>query len=132
MAVISGCVTHVPRPDQIEATPPERVHAFQDHVPGGGEVVITRDAGFAGGGCYAAIFIDGEQVAEMGTSERAIFHLPAGEYIFGVWNTGKGLCGYRAGEDRRETSVRIDSGESKKFRIIINPNSGVSLEPTTL
>ena len=129
---LTGCVTHVPRPDQITATPPDRLHAFQTQIIDGGEVIITRDAGFSGSGCYAAVFVDGKQVAEMNPSERATFHLPAGESILGVWNTGKALCGYREGKDRREISVLLRPGETKRFRIIINPNAGVSLEPTTL
>lgn len=131
-AGLAGCVTHVPRPDQIAPTPQERLHAFQEPIENGGEVVVTRDAGFSGSGCYAAVFVNGKQVAEMNPSERAAFHLPSGESILGVWNTGKALCGYREGKDRREISVVLHPGETKHYRIIVNPNAGISLEPTTL
>lgn len=130
--VLVGCVTHVPRPDQVQPVPVERLHAWQGNNADTGVVVVTRDAGFSGSGCYTAFFVDGKQVAELDVSERATFHLPAGEHVLGVWSTGKALCGYREGRDRRELSAMIRSDETKRYRIIVNPNAGISLEPTTL
>lgn len=130
--VLAGCATHVPRPDQVHQVPPDRLHAFQTPVADGGTVVVTRDAGVVGSGCYIAVFVDGKQAAELSPGERASFQLPAGEFILGAWNTGKALCSYRAGKDRREVSVHLQPGESKRYRIITSLDAGMLLEPTTL
>jgi hypothetical protein len=96
-------------------------------------IVVTRDIGYVGSGCYAAVFIDGEVAAKLGTGERAHFYVPSGDHVLGTWNTGSGLCGYREGKDRKEVSVSLKPGDTRKFRITINPNAGtVELNPTTL
>jgi len=129
---LAGCVTKPPRPDQLRTPTPDRLLAYQDPSDGDATVVVTRDVGFQGSGCYGAVFVDGKVVAKLATGERTTLHIPAGDHVLGTWNTGSGLCGYREGKDRREITVALKQGETRRFRIIINPNSGVSLEPTTL
>ncbi|NII53553.1 hypothetical protein [Luteibacter sp. SG786] len=129
---IAGCVTKPPRPDQLRQPPADRLLAFQSPTDGDATIVVTRDVGMSGSGCYGAIFIDGKVAAKVATGERATFHVPAGEHIVGTWNTGSGLCGYREGKDRREVSTILKPGDEKRFRITINPNSGVEITPTTL
>lgn len=129
---LAGCVTKPPRADQLRTPSSDRLLAFQNQAAGDGQIVVTRDVGMSGSACYGAIFIDGAVVAKLGTGERATFYVPSGEHIVGTWNTGSGLCGYREGKDRRETSTIVKAGESKRFRITINPNSGVEITPTTI
>jgi hypothetical protein len=129
---MAGCVTKPPRPDQVRTPAPDRLMGFQSPSDGDATIVVTRDVGMSGSGCYGAVFMDGAVVAKLGTGERAVFHVPSGEHIVGTWNTGSGLCGYREGKDRREASVRVQPGETKRFRITINPGSGVEIAPTTL
>jgi hypothetical protein len=110
----------------------DRLLAFQSPADGDATLVVTRDVGFAGSGCFGAVFLDGKVIAKLGTGERAVFHVPAGDHVVGTWNTGSGACGYREGQDRREAAASIHPGETKRFRITINPNSGVEITPTTL
>lgn len=128
---LSGCATHVPRPDQISQVPASRIHGYQTHNSGDAEIIVTRDAGALGSACRSAFFIDGNQAAEIGPSERAHFYVPAGQYVLGVWNTGKALCHYRAGKDRRETGQTFKPNEVKRFRITLDPGAGETLTPTT-
>lgn len=132
LVALSGCVTKPPRPDQLRQPTADRLLAFQSPADGDATIVVTRDVGMSGSGCYGAIFLDGEVVAKVAAGERATFHVPAGEHIVGTWNTGSGLCGYREGEDRREVSTIVRPGEERRFRITINPSSGVEIAPTTL
>lgn len=132
LVALAGCVTKPPRADKIVAVPSDRLLAFQTPISGGAEVVVTRDVGFAGGGCYAAFFVDGQVAAKLATGERASFAIPAGDHVLGTWNTGSGLCGFREGKDRKEVSATLKAGETRKYRITINPNSGVELNATTL
>jgi len=129
---LAGCVTKPPRPDQLRTPTPDRLLAFQDPSDGDATVIVTRDVGFQGSGCYGAVFVDGKVVAKVATGERITLHIPSGDHVLGTWNTGSGLCGYREGKDRRETAVTLKTGETRRFRIIIDPNAGPSLAPTTI
>ena len=130
--MLAACSTTAPRPDQVRTPPAERVMLFQDPSAGDATIVVTRDVGFTGSGCYGAVFVDGQVAAKLGRGERVKFYVPAGDHILGTWNTGEGLCGYHEGKERKEVSVALRKGEERKFRIAINPNAGVDLMPTTL
>lgn len=131
--LISACATKPPREGQLRTPPADRLMKFQSPSDGDSAIVVTRDVGSVGSACYHAVFIDGMEVAKLATGERAVFHVPSGEHILGAWTTGSGLCGYREGTDRREQSTMLKTGETRKFRVIIDPyGGGVSIAPTTL
>lgn len=130
--VLAGCVTQPPATNHIRTPSQDRLFAFQSESDGDAQIIVTRDVGMAGAGCFAAVFIDGKVVAKLATGERAVFHVSSGDHLLGTWNTGAGLCGYREGRDRKESEVSTVKGQSRKYRITINPNSGVELNPTTL
>jgi hypothetical protein len=128
---IVGCATQAPKQSQIKAVPADRAMAFQSPSDGDATIIVTRDVGFAGGGCFAGLYLDGDLVAKMDTGERASLYVPSGRHVIGTWNVGKALCGYREGKDRRETDATLKPGETRKFRILIG-NAGVEITPTTL
>jgi hypothetical protein len=130
--LLAGCITKPPRPDQLREPSPDRLLAYQAASDGDANIVVTRDVGFAGSGCYTAVFIDGKVAAKLATGERVTFYVPSGPRILGAWNTGAALCGYREGEDRKEVDATVKPGETRKFRITINPNAGIEINPTTL
>jgi hypothetical protein len=132
MLLITGCATKPPRPDQLRVPTADRLLGFQSDADGDATIIVTRDVGFSGSGCLGAVFLDGQVIAKLATGERATFHVPAGEHIIGTWNTGSGMCGYREGIDRREAPAMLKPHDEKRFRITINPNSGVEITPTTL
>lgn len=129
--LLAGCATKPVNSSEAIPVPPDRLLAFQTPIAGdAGTIITVRDAGFLGGGCHLAVYIDGVLAARIGDREQATFHVPAGEHIVGTGPTGRGTC--RIGEERlrRETRAVVGAGESKKFRISINPNSGPAIEPT--
>jgi len=130
--VLAGCQTLPPKDSEIKTPTPDRLLAYQQASDGDATIVVTRDVGFSGGACLGAVFIDGNVVAKLDTGERAVFHVPAGNRTLGAWNTGSGLCGYREGKDRKEVAVDLRPGELRKYRITINPNTGVEINATTL
>lgn len=132
LLALAGCVTKPPRPDQLRQPSADRLLAFQSPSDGDASITVTRDIGALQSACYMAVFLDGKVVAKLATGEVATFHVPAGDHIVGAWNTGSGLCGYREGEDRREQATILKPGGAKRFRITVNPNSGIEFSPTTL
>ena len=129
--LLTSCATQAPRQSQIKPVPADRALAYQSASDGDATIIVTRDVGFAGGGCFAGVYLDGSLVAKIDTGERASLYVPSGRHIIGTWNVGKALCGYREGKDRRETDATLKPGETRKFRILIG-NAGVEITPTTL
>lgn len=128
---LTGCATQAPMQNQIKPVPADRALAFQSQGDGDATIIVTRDVGLMGGGCFAGVYVDGALVAKMDTGERANLYVPSGRHIIGTWSVGKALCGYREGKDRRETDATLKPGETRKYRILIG-NSGVEIAPTTL
>lgn len=126
-----GCATQAPKQSQIKLVPADRALAYQSAGDGDSTIIVTRDVGFVGGGCFAGLYLDGALVAKLDTGERASLYVPSGRHVIGTWNVGKALCGYREGKDRRETDATLKPGETRKFRILIG-NAGVEITPTTL
>lgn len=126
-----GCTTQAPTQSQIKPVPADRALAYQSASDGDATIIVTRDVGFAGGGCFAGLYLDGDLVAKLDTGERASLCVPSGRHVIGAWNVGKALCGYREGKDRRETDATLKPEETRKFRILIG-NAGVEITPTTL
>lgn len=129
--LLVGCATQAPKQSQIKSVPADRALSFQSTDGGDATITVTRDVGFAGGGCFAGLYLDGDLVAKMDTGERINLYVPSGRHVIGTWSVGKALCGYREGEDRRETDATLKPGETRKYRILIG-NAGIEIAPTTL
>lgn len=129
LAVLGGCASSpVPYGDASPA-PAERVYAYQAAKNGNSNIMVTRDSGFVGAGCFATIFLNGKPVARLNPSERASFIVPAGEWTVGAGLDGKALCG--ANPERLETDLLIKPGQTKKFRVYTSTGGEVGVRPTT-
>lgn len=78
----------------VRAVPPDRILAYAAPAPGTGQVVVTRDAGALGGGCYLAVMAGTTLVARLDTEEQAVIWLPVGPNALAVAADpqGRGLC----------------------------------------
>jgi hypothetical protein len=98
MFVASGCAgffkTDAVPAGAAKTVPNERMLAFQNEVVGYSKLVITRDTGYLGGGCYIAIEIERTLAARLDTGESATFYVPPGEVEVSVVPDplGRGLC----------------------------------------
>ncbi|WP_286953719.1 MULTISPECIES: hypothetical protein [unclassified Pseudomonas] len=129
LALLAGCATSPVPLTEAEQAPNSRVTGYQAEVSGGGRIIVTRDSGFAGGGCYATVFINGEPVARLNPKEKAYFNVPAGEWMVGAALEGKALCGMNA--ERLEAEALVKPGQTKKYRIYTSADGDVSVKPTT-
>lgn len=129
MVALAGCATSPVPFDEARLAPTERITGYQSAVEGGGTIIVTRDSGFIGGGCYATIFLNGKPVAKLNPKEKAIFQVPAGEWLLGAGLDGQALCG--ANPERLETDAPIASGQQKKFRVYTSGDGSVGVKPTT-
>ncbi|AGZ34723.1 MAG: hypothetical protein ACOKSU_25970 [Pseudomonas sp.] len=129
LAMLVGCATSPVPEGEAESAPGNRVTAYQAEVAEGGTIIVTRDSGFPGGGCFATVYLNGKPVARLNPKEKAHFNVPAGEWMVGAALDGKGLCGLNS--ERLEAEALIKPGQTKKYRVHTSANGDVSVKPTT-
>jgi len=128
----TGCATTPANPLQASAVPAERLLAFQTVGPGPGptaQIVVTRDKGFLGGGCYYSLYINSVLAARMDAAETASFVVPVGEVLLksGRDRDGRGLCAVNKEEwTQRETILK--AGERKYFRMSLDQNGKTDIQ----
>ncbi|MHC8354257.1 hypothetical protein ACYZTL_03205 [Pseudomonas sp. LB3P81] len=124
-----GCSTTAVPVDVAVAAPSERVMLYQKNGPDMGRLVLVRDSGMLGSGCFASLFVDGERAARLDTKEKVVFYLPAGEHLLGAALEGKGLCAANAG--KRERDFVIKANQSKSFRVFTSQSGDLDILPTS-
>lgn len=127
---ISGCATTPMAPSSAVHVANDRLITFQAPITGpSGTLVVTRDKGFLGSGCYYGFFINNVLAARLDSSETATFHVAAGELVLrsGRDPLGRALCATMKQEwTQRETILR--DGETKYFRLSIDVNGKTDIQ----
>lgn len=134
LALLAGCTTSPVSSDKAKAAPLERI-IYESPAHAGSSITVTRDTGWiAGGDCYVGVLIDGKLAARIATGETVTFRVPEGRHILGLSGDpmGNGLCGLEIGQSIKESSADLKQGESQRFRISGDTNSGLDLRPTSL
>ncbi|MCY1280417.1 hypothetical protein D9M68_258260 [compost metagenome] len=128
---LAACSSYPAHPDTVVAVPQERLLGYQQAQPGGGEIVVNRDMGFLGGGCYVAVLVDREVAARIGVGEKATFQVPAGARVVGIAADKQDdtLCG--KGLLWREVAVQVAEGEDYRFRIVSENTGGFAIRAET-
>ncbi|MBM7060593.1 3-isopropylmalate dehydratase [Pseudomonas sp. UL073] len=131
LTLLAGCSSYRADPDRVQAVPSERLLAFQQSEAAGGEIVVNRDLGFLGGGCYVEVRVDRQLAARIGVGEVATFQVPAGDRIVGIAADAQDetLCG--KGRLNRELAVQVAAGENYRFRIVSENTGGFAIRPDT-
>jgi hypothetical protein len=132
-ALLTGCTTNQTTYEQATPVESSRLLAYQSPIDGpSGVLLVTRDGGMLGSGCYLGVFVNGKLSARIGPGERAKFLVPVGDNLIGSGGDpkGNGLCGI-GGITAREVAAAVKSGEAKRFKISGDTNSGFSLSPSS-
>lgn len=129
LLALAGCSSVTADRDKVTQVPADRLLAYQAPVEGGGEIVVNRDIGMLGGGCYVAISIDRTVAARIGIGEEAHFKVPAGARIVGIGLDEKddSLCS--KGRLHQELTVQLEKGVSQRFRIVSEAKTGFGIVP---
>ncbi|UWF49677.1 hypothetical protein NYP20_01555 [Pseudomonas sp. N3-W] len=133
-SILVGCSSTPVDSSSAKQVPTDRTFAFQQDVPGGAMLVVSRDNGFwASGGCYATVLVDGKKAARINTGETVKFKLKPGRHIVGISGDedGSGLCAMQIGQPVKETASELSTGEVQKFRISGTQN-GADIRPSSL
>ena len=89
---LAGCATEAVSPSQAKQAPKERLLKFQS--PGVGEqakLIVVRDKGFLGSGCFVGVYLNQEKAAILDPGEKAEFYLKPGEWNVALMGEGK-MC----------------------------------------
>ncbi len=129
---LAGCSSWQPDAEDIEPVPAERVLAYQQPLENGGEVVVTRDFGLRGGGCYIAVLIDRQLAARIHVGEVVRIQVPAGARIVSIGTDplDDTLCGKLS--LRREKLAQVQAGQTLEYRVISDNRIGfdiIAVEP---
>lgn len=128
--LFAGCATTPLASSQAKPVPKERILAYQDSSESlNAALVLTRDVGLLGSGCFYAFWINGSLAARFGTGETATFFVEPGEHLLRVGRDpqGLGLCGVDSDRwTQRETILR--SKERKFFRLMLDPNGTIDIQ----
>src|SRR3990167_9975015 len=131
LLALAGCSSFQADPEKVTAVPAERLLAYQQPVAGSGLVVVDRDLGMLGGGCYVAVLVDRQVAARIGIGEQVRLHEAPGNRVVGIGidQADDSLCG--KGRLRRELAVRVEEGESQHLRIVSEAKSGFDIRLAT-
>lgn len=91
---------------------------------GTGKVIIKRDSGFMGSACLTRIYVDGKEVADLDTAEKATVYPKLGDHIFSAWP--KGVCG----GGMSEQSGKVTESSTLMYRIGYGTNGDFGIYPT--
>jgi hypothetical protein len=133
VALMAGCSTNQTSFDNARSIPSSRALSFQGPVSGAAaKLLVTRDGGVLGSGCYLGVFVNGRLSARIGPGERVVFNVPAGDNLIGSGSDpeGNGLCAF-GGVTLREVNANVKQSESKRFRISGDMNGGFSIAPSS-
>lgn len=125
---LTGCFSRPISVYEAEQAPNNRIFKYQ--TPSESKIIVVRDKGIAGSGCYASIFINGETVAKLNAGEKAVFHVSAGDWILGASIQGAGLCALNPTRMERETITKL--GDTKVFRTFTSTAGDIDILPSTL
>ncbi|CAI3788593.1 hypothetical protein AHFPHNDE_02270 [Pseudomonas sp. MM227] len=126
-ASLSGCTSFRADSEHLKAVPAERLSAWQQTLSPSSELVVDRDIGMLGGGCYVALLIDREPAALLAVGEVATFHLPPGEHIVGITTDRQGGLLCSKGRLNRELRLQAQPGERQHLRIVSEAKSGFGI-----
>ena len=116
--VLVGCATAPTPLLQAKTTPDTRVYFRANNASAMSTAIFIRDTGFVGSGVYIHLSINGEKAASIDVGEKVTFHLPSGDYLFGVIPTDP--FGTFAGFGLDQILVE---GRTYTYRILTDGNS---------
>lgn len=88
LLLVSACATAPTPLGEAKSVPSDRIYAkVTPPALSSARVIFIRDQGFAGGGVYQHVFINGQRAASIDVGEQLELFLEPGEYIFGVQPT---------------------------------------------
>ena len=87
-------------------------------------LTIKRDSGFTVSACSVAVFMDGEAMADLRTSEKVTLYVRPGKHLFGARATG--MCGGGAAD----ASLISEAGKPDTLRVSVEQGGDIRIAPS--
>lgn len=85
---LAGCGTVSNHDTVIKDAVSNRTFIYQFPDEGDATLQVVRENGLFGGGCSSQIRIDDKYAVELEIGEQATFHLPSGQHVVSLENSG--------------------------------------------
>ena len=131
VAVLSGCSSAPVPPPKVFPVAAERLFAFQDKsTRASATIVVTRDGGGTGPGCYLAFYIDQVLAARLSSSETGQFFVEPGEHLLqgGQDPSGQGSCRISGSSYASPRAMRLEENEKRTFRLLIDQTGFIDIQ----
>ena len=130
---VTGCSTGPTKMAESKPVPPERIYAFDKYIDGpSATMIVTRDKGYVGSGCFYGFRIDGVLAARIDPKETVTFIVPAKELVIRMERDSMGglICSVDANHAvQRETTLK--EGQTKYFRMSISSTGVLDVQRAT-
>ncbi|KAA8731014.1 hypothetical protein F4V57_14270 [Acinetobacter qingfengensis] len=125
-----GCVTAPVQNNERKPLSNDRILSYKEKTEiNNSKIIVTRDSGFLGGGCYYGFWVDGKLTARFDTRETAEFFIPEGERVLRAGRDpyGKGLC---AVDQSNWTQIEtiVSPEKAKTFRLSLDLNGRPAIQ----
>ncbi len=87
-------------------------------------LTIKRDSGFMGSACAIEVFMDGEAIADLRTSEKVTLYVRPGKHLFGARATG--ICGGGSAD----ASLVSEAGKPDTLRVSSEQGGDIRIAPS--
>jgi hypothetical protein len=125
-SILAACATRPVSNAHVVPVPTSRSLStqFLTEQPGTGKITVKRDSGLMGAACAARVYIDGQPMADLRSSEATTRYLPIGPHIVSVEPSGP--CGGGLSEVTADVTIE----RPLSFRIAYGSNGDYSINPT--
>lgn len=132
MLLLAGCATKpVATSDARQVAPTSTAGQASPGEPSG-QLVVVRDKGWMGSGCYISILVNGQSVARLDTGEKVTLEIKPGRLMLGATPDGNGLCkSGMAQRNKRETQVTVELGDKLVYRVATSENGELNIGPSS-
>lgn len=132
--LLVGCATTPVMVDQAKPVPEERIYdaysKYRDPNASNSQIVIVRDKGALGAAGSAALFVNGEIVSRIRTSEIIRLNVSEGDNVIGV-GPGTKLSWEKDNVELIEQPLFVQPNKTYFYRITVDGYKGLLLQRTT-
>lgn len=124
---LSGCATEAVLPSKAKQAPQDRLYLFQkEKVEFNSKLIVVRDSGYLGSGCFTGVYINGQRAATLDPAEKATFFLKPGEVSIGIKGEGKVCISDKVASMR---DFNLSPNGEKAIRLFADSSGNVDIKP---
>lgn len=131
---VSACATSPVQFDESKPVPKDRTYSAYDKYSLDNEktakVIVVRDRGTLGAAGSASLFLNGEIVARLRTSESIVLYVPFGDNVIGA-GPGTKMEWEPDSVQLLEQTLYITENKTYFFRLGVDPYKGLVLHRST-